>query len=300
MVYREDVTGYENLVKNNYDYYIKKINNRCFVFVLGNKKLLVLAESKNLKHLLGINYTTENFYFDEKPESIFNIIGKGINANGIFDFINIDRYVDRNLSKEEEAFIEKNECFVNLFGSLLSKVENKLDLYLYLKKDGDFFDSDYLYLEFVYGGEVKGYIGLKGEDKRDIFRFNSIYIDKSNRISGRKVEVSNLYIESLDYYKSVLDDDVIQSPRNINHINIKKTNREKKLKLNKTIINRINKNFVNGYLIKKGNGKASQFNLVKDKEIIIGNFQSISIWKNEEEIINYVYSKYVDSKKSQP
>lgn len=299
MYYRIDTAGYENLIKENYDYYINEINNRCFVFVLGNKQLLVLTEPNNLKHLLGIKYTTENFYFNKKPHSIFNIIGEGKNANGIFDFINIDKYKCGELNKEEVNFIKKNECFIELFDSLLSKVENKLNLYLYTKKEGDAFDSDYLYLEMVYGGDVKGYIGLKGEDKRDIFRFNSIYIDDDNRLSGKKVEVTNLFIENINYYKSIQDNNVIKSPRNENHISVKGTNNKSKFKLNKTAANRISRNFVNGYLLKKGSGKASQFNLVRNKTVIIKNFQNVSVWKNEDEIVNYVYSKYEDSKKTQ-
>lgn len=183
-----------------------------------------------------------------------------------------------------------------MFDSLLQKKDNKLELYLYSKKDGDIFDSDYLYLELVYNGEVKGYIGLKGENKRDIFRFNSVYIDSENRISGKRVDVSNLFIEEISFINKIECSNIIQSPRNINHIN-KKEHKEKKFKLDNKLINKINKQLRNGYLLKRGNEKATQYNLMRNKNTIIKNFQNTIHWKNEKEIIDYIYNKYPDSKK---
>lgn len=63
MFYREDTTGYESLIKDNYDYYKEYINNKCFVFVIGNKNLSVVVESNNLKHLLRYRIYNRKFLF---------------------------------------------------------------------------------------------------------------------------------------------------------------------------------------------------------------------------------------------
>lgn len=286
----------DKIIRNNFEYFKTHLLNRYFIFKLGENNIVVKVDKQNFSHLIGIKYSSKGRYYMFRSEQIYNVLDTTSEIDNLTDLIDEDRLNYGELNESEKFFVDKNSCFEYLFDSLIKY--NNYELILYKKDATASFDADYLYCEIVDEFETKGYIGLIGEEKTNYYRFNSVYKDDKKIITGVKRKVDNFSIIEQDSFNEK-DFMFMPSPRNVNNIKLKrKVAKTGSFKIDNKIVNYINKELDHQYKLIKGNGKAKQYNLTKNKEILIKDFQEEPFEKSVEGIIKYINKKYPLSKKS--
>lgn len=284
-----------NLIEKNFLYFKKNLLGRFFVFTIGNKKLIVEVKRKHLKHLIGVGHTTLGNYYSMPGEVFYSMLNKHKMGAGLFDYISKDKYLSNELNEDESFFVEKNYNFIPLFERLIN--ENNHKLYLYKAKEGSLFDADYLYLSD--NTHFNKYIGIIGNDNNFNFRFNSIYLDRKNNISGTIREVTNFEILNLEEINKISNKHIIPSPRNKKQksssikIEKKKTNSFKLSndykKVNKLLKNNFNSNFE---LRRSDQGKSS-FDLYDFSNTVIKkHIQNELNFDSAEQIAKFIFNRY--------
>jgi len=285
---------YDTIVRDNFEYFESHLNNKIFLLETNNKSFITIkCESINFAHLIGLKYSTEKGLFRYSPKQFYEFMKSSNEINGLFDLINEDDYNNHNLGVPAIYVEDKNIYFQEIFDSFLTS--NGKNIRLYKAPPENYFDADFLHL-YITNDEMaqKGYIGIIGSEKNDYFWFNSVYIEKgSNETRGLPFQIRRLVVKDDNDVKEI-PTKVYRSPRNkTEERRTLKVN--KSAKLNKQMINRVNKKLANGFRIVKGNGKASQFSLMKNKEVLIKDFQDCSFSKTEDGILAFLMDKYPEA-----
>ena len=257
------------------------------------ENIVIKCEKRNFAHLIGAHYATKNGIFRMSSNEFYYRMKTKEDIQGLFDLIDEDDFNNNSLSREAFFIEGKNEYFIDLFDSFLKS--NGQNIRLYKQPVGGQFDADFLHL-LVLNPSInkKGYIGIVGSDNSDYYWFNSIYIDENTkRTLGVEFTIKCLKIID-DKDSKILDDiDFYLSRRNKNNKTTKKNiNKEKQFKFDKKAVSKINKKLKPGYSLVKGNGKASQFNLVRNKSIIVENFQDEPFEKSLNGIVAHINHNY--------
>lgn len=283
----------DKTIRKNFNYFKTKLLDKYFVFKVGTNDIVVKVSKDNFSHLIGIKYSSKGRYYMLRSEMIYHILETSHEIDNLSDLVDENKISNKELNESEQFFVNKNNNFIYLFESLVSY--NNYQLYLYKKDAVALFDADYLYCEIVDDFGTRGYIGLIGEEKTNYYRFNSIYIDFNSRIIGIKRKVESFSIVSKDVFNED-NYNFMPSPRNVNNIKHKdKVFKTKPFKIDNGIINNVNKQLNDHYKLIKGSGKATQYCLTLEKEILIKDFQLEPFEPSVNGIVKYITDKYPDS-----
>lgn len=281
--------NYATIVRDNFDYFDSHLNNRIFLLTTPKgESIVVKCERQNFAHLIGVHYATENSLFRFKGNEFYYKMKNKNDINGLFDLVNEEDYYNNDLPVEATFIEGKNRYFIDLFESLLKS--NGSSIRVFRQQPGGQFDADFLHLMIVNPDtNQKGYIGIVGSDKNNYFWFNSIYIDdNTSRVLGAPFTIKSIRIISEVEYQNLRTVSLYPSPRNKNNKKPRENNKARAFKLDKTTVNKINRQLSDGYQIIKGNGKASHYQLTRNKVIIIDNFQNEPYITSIPEIVNHI------------
>lgn len=294
----------ENIILKLKEYFESHLKNKVFIFdTYKHGSIIVRCKSFNFAHLIGKEKSTNLNILSIPAERYYNSIGnKGTDEyssyklESAFSLIDEDRYNNNQLVEDEFFILNKIMYFIDLFDSL--ERSNGSQMRIYNKKSGDLFDADFLHLHILDDLNHIGYIGIIGSESEDCYWFNSIYIDSSNAKRGTPIPIKKFTIIDEDEYDNYYFEKIYPSRRKIRPTkSIGALNKGKQFKLNKQTVNKINKMLVNGYSLTKGNGKATQYYLTLNKNILIHDFQNEEFEKSVDGAIKWINEKYPLSKK---
>lgn len=255
------------LIFDNFLYYKNNLLNKVVLIDFDGHFMAIKMSKENLKHLLGLHKSYNSIY-QNNAFSCFNYIENMYRLNKDLKVIRYDEFIFDELSRYEKEIIKRNLYFKEIFESLLShpKIYSHKFQNLNSSMKYDYF-HDYI-LDF----DSKILCLTSGEND-NLFYPSSIINKNNNDIRGETpFKAKNVKLLTMDEFNRIKDNlDFIKPYTKHFFANKKKVNNIRFI--NKKNVNSINKLLPTDYKIKKGAGKKSQYNLVKNNEIICTDIQ---------------------------
>lgn len=277
----------DNIIIKNFEYYKHEIEPYVFLFYLIDDTIISVNTSKeNLAHLLGVNKSSFIEISSQRAIEIYENIQKG-KIKSIFDLIDKERYKRNELSLDELFVYRKNINFIKLFNSLIDNI----NLRIYRKQPGDYFDADYIHLFKDNLGT--GYISIIGSENTDMHYFNSILYETNKSEIYKGIQLKIKKIERIE--KKLFDINkysLVRSKRRTIYNNENK-HKIKSIKLDyKKIKNRVNQKLLYKLEIKIGQYGKNSVQIYKDGKCIENHYEKISTSKTVEEIVDEINKRY--------
>ena len=285
----------DNLLYENALYFKTNILPYFFAFTGKRGTLLVETMEYNFAHLVGKQYTTNiNISHMNTNEFYKKCLKKELN---IYDLIDIHDFI--NLNQNQKKIFYKNIYFINLFDSLI----NKINVRMYsLDEENTLKPLD---IDYHHNEELKEYVnvlGIKGHDLDDMFSFASIIHASSKKEISRFTykKVINFHLSQIkrrDIGKYINDIDyIIESPRNATNNHLKKSiklNSVKKIDYKKLKTN-INNILNEGLSIKVGMYGKNTIQVFVNGKLVENKLKLDSTYDNPQKIAEYINNHFSD------
>lgn len=273
----------ENIVYNNYLYFINNILPNYFLLYTSYGTIVVDTNETNFKHLIIGTHCNNLSIQNKRPSDFYDEIEK----YNIFSFINKEDFSHNNLNYIDEYILNKNKYFIEIFQSLL----NTKDLIIYKKQANAELDTDYLY--FGIKDNIGMYLGIIGDDKSNYHYFNTIccFAENIKRLSvGKRIKITKIeIIDKNDFiennYTFYLSK---RNPSNIIH-----NKPQIKKELNNSDRKIINQQLRNNLKIDKGEFGKKSIKIIKDGKILEKGMKlDLKKYDTNKKIAEYINNTY--------